>query len=168
MVHVLGRMCCQPDNLGPPPDSLLAPAARAENVDSPHADATELSRVMVLRPDLVDPAWRTAPSISAAGPDAWIAAARRQDWPGYVGAPRHASAALGAWGWRREVAGCVDVVRRLLDGVDERTIPRYADRMLAIPPVRAVTDSAARLEAARAARQAAWLRAHPIIAAPRR
>ncbi len=57
----------------------------------------------------------------------------------------------------------MDVVHRLMDGTDERTIPRYADRMLAIPPVRAVTEASARLEAARAARQAAWLRAHPLV-----
>lgn len=160
MVHVLGRMGCQPDGFAPPPDSLLSAAARAENVDSPHADATELSRLLHLRPDLVDAGWRTGPSVVAAGPDAWAVAARADDWPGYIGAPRHASAALGAWNWAREVAGCSAVVQRVLEGTDERTLPRYADRMLAIPAVRATVERSGRLEAERAARQTRWLRAH--------
>ena len=48
MVHLLGRLGCQPDlGAAPPPDSSLSTATLAENVDSPHADAAELSRVLV-------------------------------------------------------------------------------------------------------------------------
>ncbi|HEX8905067.1 MAG TPA: creatininase family protein [Longimicrobiaceae bacterium] len=160
MVNLIGRVGCQPD-LGqePPPDSLLSPAGAAENANSPHADAVEGSRVLFLRPDLVDPAYVSDPGIPAT-PREWETVGARADWPGYIGAPRLATRALGRWEWARHSAACVAVANRLLDGADERTIPRYADQMLAEPGVRAGSAAMRARDAAHAATQARWLAAH--------
>ncbi|HEU4560037.1 MAG TPA: creatininase family protein [Longimicrobium sp.] len=159
MVNLIGRVGCQPD-LGQeaPPALLLPPAAAAENNNSPHADAVEGSRVLFLRPDLVDPAHVNAPSIPATPPE-WRTVGARPDWPGYIGAPRFATRALGRWEWARHSSACMAMANRLLDGTDERTIPRYADQMLAIPPVAADMEALRANDAARAAAHARWLAA---------
>jgi hypothetical protein len=46
---------------------------------------------------------------------------------------------------------------RILDGADERTMPRYVDMMLAIPVVRAIGEGTARYDSTVAERQEAWL-----------
>lgn len=167
MVNLIGRVGCQPDlGQSPPPDSLLPRAAAAENSNSPHADAVEGSRVLFLRPDLVDPAHVNDRSIPA-DPSQWRTVGARPDWPGYIGAPRFATRALGQWEWARHSAACMALTSRLLDGVDERTIPRYADQMLAIPPVAADNALMRAKDAERAAAQARWLAAR-VQPAPRR
>lgn len=165
MVHLLGRAGCQPESMGPdaagPPRALLSAADSAADADSPHAGLLESARTRFLRPDLVPDTIAAAPDVTAAGPSGWRAAAAKPDWPGYVGAPRHATAALGQWEYARERAGCTTLALRLLDGLDERTVPRYADRMRAIPPLRATLDALLAAEDSAAARQAAWLRTAP-------
>jgi creatinine amidohydrolase len=160
MVNLIGRVGCQPD-LGqqPPPDSVFPPSAAAENANSPHADALEGSRILFLRPDLVDPAYVNDVSIPVT-PQEWETVGARTDWPGYIGAPRLATRALGRWEWARHSAACVAMANRLLDGVDERTIPRYADQMLATPGVQAASAAMRARDAAHAAAQARWLAAH--------
>lgn len=161
MVHLLGRRGCQAESVGSPPAALWSPQAAAADAGSPHAGAQESSRTLYLRPDLVDSAYRRAPDVTAADLGAWRAAASKPDWPGYVGAPRFTSLELGRWIYRNESAGCTALALRLLDGTDERTVPRYADEMRAIPPLRAVLDEQLRDEDARAARQARWLERAP-------
>ncbi|HEX8274780.1 MAG TPA: creatininase family protein [Longimicrobiaceae bacterium] len=162
MVHLLGRRGCQAESAsGAPPASLFGPEAAAADAGSPHAGTLEFSRTLFLRPDLVDTAFVRAPDVTAADPGAWRAAAARPDWPGYVGAPRFSSWELGRWVYANEARGCTALALRLLDGLDERTVPRYADEMRAIPPVRELVDGLLRDEEARAARQARWLERAP-------
>jgi creatinine amidohydrolase/Fe(II)-dependent formamide hydrolase-like protein len=161
MVHLLGRRGCQAESVGAPPAALLGAEASAADAGSPHAGATESSRTLYLRPDLVDTAYTRARDITAPDPAAWSAAARSPEWPGYVGAPRFTTWELGRWIYARESAGCTALALRLLDGTDEREVPRYADEMRAIPPVRAALDELLRAEEARAARQARWLESAP-------
>jgi|GEM_PF-520911 len=157
MVHLLGRRGCQAESVGAPPAALFGPEAERADAGSPHAGALETARTWYLRPELVDSAvLRRAPDVTAPGPDAWAAAARAADWPGYVGAPRHATLDLGRWIVEREAAGCTELALRLLDGADESTIPRYADEMRSIPPVRAMMDELARADEEQGARQARW------------
>ncbi|HEX8363458.1 MAG TPA: creatininase family protein, partial [Longimicrobium sp.] len=137
------------------------PQAIAADGGSPHAGAPESSRTLYLRPDLVDTAYTRAPDITAADPAAWSAAARSREWPGYVGAPRFTTWELGRWIYARESAACTALALRLLEGTDEREVPRYADEMRAIPPVRAALDELLRAEDERAARQARWLERAP-------
>jgi hypothetical protein len=53
---------------------------------------------------------------------------------------------------------CTALALGLLDGTDEATVPRYADDMLSIPPVREAMDAFRKAEEAQAARQAEWQR----------
>jgi hypothetical protein len=78
-----------------------------------------------------------------------------------VGAPRFSSWELGRWVYANEARGCTALALRLLEGLDERTVPRYADEMRSIPPVRELVDGLLRDEEARAARQARWLERAP-------
>jgi hypothetical protein len=59
------------------------------------------------------------------------------------------------------VRACGALALRLLDGLDERSVPRYADEMRAIPPLRAMLDADLRAEAAQGARQARWRASAP-------
>ncbi|HEX7241700.1 MAG TPA: creatininase family protein, partial [Longimicrobiaceae bacterium] len=153
---------CQADGLGAPPPALFDSAAARVDADSPHAGALETARTWFLRPDLVDPAEvRRTRDLTAPGPPDWAAAARAPDWPGYVGAPRLATLRLGQWIYERESRGCTDLALRLLDGLDEATVPRYADRMRSIPPVREAEDAQLREDAEQGERQARWLAGAP-------
>jgi creatinine amidohydrolase/Fe(II)-dependent formamide hydrolase-like protein len=157
MVHLLGRRGCQAESVGAPPAAMWSPEAERADAGSPHAGALETARTWFLRPDLVDSvALRRAPDITAAGPAEWARAAAAADWPGYVGAPRFATLEQGRWIMERESALCTDLALRLLDGADEADIPRYADEMRAIPPLREMLDGLLQAEEAQAARQAAW------------
>jgi creatinine amidohydrolase/Fe(II)-dependent formamide hydrolase-like protein len=157
MVHLLGRRGCQAESAGAPPAALFGPAAEAADAGSPHAGALETARTWYLRPDLMDSvALRGLRDVTAAGPGEWVQAARAEDWPGYVGAPRFAGLELGRWIMERESAGCTQLALRLVNGADEAAIPRYADEMRAIPPIREALDALLRAEAAQAERQARW------------
>jgi hypothetical protein len=51
---------------------------------------------------------------------------------------------------------------RILDGLDERTVARYADRVLALPPIRADVNRTLDREQAEEARQRGWLEKRPM------
>lgn len=157
MVHLLGRRGCQAESVGTPPATLWSAEAAAADAESPHAGALETARTWYLRPELVDSVeLRNARDVTAPGAPAWARAGSAPDWPGYVGAPRYATLELGRWIYERESAGCTGLAMRLLDGADESTIPRYADEMRAIPPVRADMDAQEREDDAQGERQARW------------
>jgi creatinine amidohydrolase/Fe(II)-dependent formamide hydrolase-like protein len=162
MVHLLGRRGCQAESVGEPPAEMFSGQAAQADARSPHAGALETARTWYLRPDLMDSvALRRLPDVTAAGPGAWVAAARAADWPGYVGAPRYAHLEVGRWIMERESANCTGLALRLLDGADESAIPRYADEMRAIPPIRGALDALLQAEAAQAERQARWQASAP-------
>jgi hypothetical protein len=84
--------------------------------------------------------------------------ARKPDWPGYFGAPRHATAAIGAAGERDTADAALAFALRVLDGLDPATAPRYADAIAQDPAVAAIMKDTFAREAAAAARQQDWLR----------
>jgi hypothetical protein len=137
----------------------LDAAARAEiGPMDEHAGFDETSRLLFFRPDLVDPGYATLPSITVGGPDEFFAKARVAGWPGYLSAPRLATAAHGARiaGWRldRDAA----LVSAIVEGrLDERDIPRYAQYMLGDPQVTGALRGSDDNERDRARKQAAWL-----------
>jgi hypothetical protein len=51
--------------------------------------------LLALRSDLVDPAYRHARPLPAAGLEASAKVARTPGWPGYFGSPRLATCAIG-------------------------------------------------------------------------
>ena len=132
-------------------------AARAEDGLTVHAGLVEHSFVMALRPDLVPPSVAQAPSITARDFADLRRIAAAPGWPGYFGAPRHASGALGRRLVEAENGQYVALALRILDGMDERTVPRLsAIRGQQAGPA-AVSRAAALRDAAEERRQRRWL-----------
>src|SRR5262245_48486954 len=67
-----------------------------ENGLAVHADVSEHSDVLFLRPELVADDYRKAPSVSGSTFEELQKIAERPDWTGYFGAPQFATAAQGA------------------------------------------------------------------------
>lgn len=156
MVHLTGL---QP---GPSTDesvlaSNVSQAALAEDGFTVHAGLGEHSRVMALRPDLVPAAVSNAPSVT--GKD--LADLRRiaagEKWTGYFGAPRHASSPLGRRLLEEANRDQVALALRILDGLDERQVPRYSAMIAKLPDAAAVADANAKRDATIEEQQRQWL-----------
>jgi len=96
--------------------NMLSAQARTEDASSGHAGLDETSLMLFLQPNLVDPGYTQAPSHPAADLDAMVAVAKRDDWPGYFGAPRYSTAAYGAKLYRSLSEQAVEQALRTLDG----------------------------------------------------
>ena len=116
-----------------PSTPLLPPAGEAENGLDPHAGMSETSRILFLRPDLVDPAYKQAAPFSGGTWGELVRAGSPSNCPGYFGSPRLASAALGFEILRRRAEAYSTLTLRVLDGFDPRTLPREVDRQDADP-----------------------------------
>ncbi|HET7291213.1 MAG TPA: creatininase family protein [Vicinamibacteria bacterium] len=127
MVHLFGLKpvfeCCGTA------DAFLSKDARAEEGFTVHAGAGEHSQLLFLRPDLMAPDFDKAPSLTAHTFADHVRIARATGWPGYFGAPRLATAAMGAQEFQRSSLRLTEFALRILDGLDHRAIPRYADEM---------------------------------------
>lgn len=156
--HMVSLTGLQP---GPDPvASVLAAevskAALAEDGFTVHAGLGEHSWTMALRPDLVPATIAKAPSVT--GKD--LADLRRiaagDTWTGYFGAPRYASAELGNRLLEAQIGAVVALAMRILDGLDERPIPRYT-AILKQPDAAALAAAHAKREAEVEERQRQWL-----------
>lgn len=137
---------------------VVSPQQLAEDANSVHAGLSETSLIVYLRPDLVSAdTVRRTPSITTPLP-ALVVTAREADWPGYFGAPRHASAALGEAYHSAVTREWTGIALQILDGADERKMKRYADMMLSIPEIRTIGEGSRRHDQSVAAKQAAWLK----------
>jgi creatinine amidohydrolase/Fe(II)-dependent formamide hydrolase-like protein len=126
MVHLRDLMpiatCCGTEA------KMFTAAEQAEEGFSIHAGAGEHSQILFLHPELVDPSYKNASSLTPKGIEDLFRIAERKEWPGYFGAPRLASAALGARNWTEFMRLECDLVLKILDGLDDRTIPRFSDQ----------------------------------------
>ncbi len=127
MVHLFGLRpvfeCCGTK------DKFLSPEARAEEGFTVHAGADEHSQLFFLRPELVAPDYRQAESLTAHNFADHVRIGKADGWLGYFGAPRLASAAMGAQEFLRCSQNLNEVALQILDGLEYRKIPRYADEM---------------------------------------
>jgi creatinine amidohydrolase len=127
MVHLFGLkpvfLCCGTK------DEYLSKEARAEEGFTVHAGADETSQLFFLRPDLIAPDFTSAPSLTARTFEDHVRIAKADGWPGYFGAPRLATAAMGAQEFEKSSRNLIKVALQILDGLDPRTLPRYADDM---------------------------------------
>jgi creatinine amidohydrolase/Fe(II)-dependent formamide hydrolase-like protein len=159
MVHLLGgtdlMTCCMGWK------TLVSPEVLAEDASSVHAGLNETSEILFFRPDLVPQAVKQARSVSAADFPAREAVARAPDWPGYFGAPRHATAAIGAALYREESRHVTEHALKVLDGQEGPAVPRLADVLVETPARRDAFAAGAAHDAAREARQSAWLARQP-------
>jgi creatinine amidohydrolase/Fe(II)-dependent formamide hydrolase-like protein len=99
-----------------------------------HAGVGETSGVLVTRPDLVDPGYRSLPSQRVENRREMIDTASRRGWPGYFSSPARANSAYGreVEGWW--IRGMSSLIFEAVRGENMRSRPRW--------PEQAETDSA--------------------------
>jgi creatinine amidohydrolase/Fe(II)-dependent formamide hydrolase-like protein len=124
---------------------------------SVHAYLAEHSEVMALRPDLVPATVTKAPSITGKDFPDLMRIARSEGWPGYFGAPRYATAELGRRLIEARNREFVSLALRMLDGLDDRQVPRYVARVWNAPGIATVMEASAKRDAAVEERQQQWL-----------
>lgn len=105
----------------------LTPAEKTEEGVSLHAGMDEHSLMLHLNPALVAPGYKNAPIVTGRTAAESFEVARAASWPGYLGSPRQASAALGARTWRSFADAAIDHLLKILDGADPSQFQRYAD-----------------------------------------
>jgi len=135
---------------------LSDPEKREEGV-SLHGGMDETSLLLYIRPDIVSPGYRQAPVVTGHSLQESFDAARASDWPGYLGSPRLASAALGRRIWESFSAAATTHLLRILDGANPAQFQRYGDLLGTIPLYQRWIAAATAEEERRAARQRAWL-----------
>lgn len=163
MVHLLGVLdvirCCGSAA------KLIGPEAAREDGFTVHAGLGETSSLLFLRPDLVPDSVRAAPSVTGADMAGLVELARKPGWPGYFGAPRHATAAIGAAAERDTADAALAFALKVLDGFDPATAPRYADAIARDAAIGGIMKDTFAREAAAEARHRDWLRSRPPSAA---
>jgi creatinine amidohydrolase len=123
-----------------------------------HAGMDETSMMLALRPDLVNPAYKTAKPFAADRMEDLIRIAQGEDWLGYFGSPRLARAEHYANGWQIALNEAVGKALKILDGLDERQIPRFADEMQKSKPDVALDRASLRHEEKIKSKQELWLK----------
>ncbi len=155
MVHLTGLV-----SSGAAGGGDLREAEKQEDGFSVHAGASETSALLFLRPDLVSPAVQQAPPHTGHNWDDLTELARAPEWPGYFGSPRLATAARGARIAGDEAKVAIEFALKILDGLDERRIPRVGDLARKSAPNVAIDRDAIEREREIQERQQAWLKKH--------
>jgi creatinine amidohydrolase/Fe(II)-dependent formamide hydrolase-like protein len=137
--------------------SVMTPAEKRADGVSLHAGMDEHSLMLYLRPDLVAKDYRTAPPVSGANYAEDFAVARRDGWPGYLGAPHLATAAFGQRIWRAFADATVKTSIEILDGKDPASYPRYLTYLKTQPEYRAWIDSTNARDSVAGNRLSNWL-----------
>jgi len=141
-------------------DKMLSPKEREEEGFSVHAGADEQSEILFLRPEFVPPDYRAAESLTGKNFADLVRIAKADGWPGYFGAPRLASAAMGAQAFTLSSQKLKEMALQILDGLEYRKIPRYADEM---DPLNVVGEKAElEYEQALEKRELDWLKTNKI------
>jgi creatinine amidohydrolase/Fe(II)-dependent formamide hydrolase-like protein len=127
MVHLFGLkpvfLCCGIE------DKMFSARELDEEGFTVHAGADEQSEALFLRPEFVPRDYQQAESLTGRNFADLVRIARVDGWPGYFGAPRLASAAMGAQAFALSSQKLNQVALQILDGLDYRKIPRYTDEM---------------------------------------
>src|SRR4029079_9156940 len=108
-------------------------------------------------PNLVAPDYKQAPSVTGSSYAESVAAARQKDWPGYIGAPRLGTAALGRTIWTSFSAAALKTTLEILGGTDPATYPRYLPYMEKNPSYQEWIASATERDRRLGDQQQAWL-----------
>ncbi len=155
MVHLWGLVPV----LGGWGDALqsLSEAEKKEEGVSLHAGMDETSLLLYLRPELVSPRYKEAPIVTGQTLAEAFEAAKAADWPGYLGSPRQASAALGEKIWKSFASAALEHALKILDGADPATFVRYADLLEKNEFYQGWIRAAAARDEALGAKQREWL-----------
>ena len=139
--------------------NLSEPEKRENGSFDVHAGLDETSRLLFLRPDLVNPSYPTLAPFAANNPVELFQVAKAPNWLGYIGSPRLASAAYGASLQQYRAARTNALAIAILDGsLDEREIPRYANFMLGDRTVAKELEGSSRNEADVERKQREWMK----------
>ena len=125
---------------------------------APHAGLRGHSRLLHVRPDLVNPAYRSAQDCAGTDWESLVEIAREADWRGYFGAPRHTSAAFGARAWEALSTAAIDLALKILDGLDPTEIPRLGTVARSVPANVAIDSDALARDTDIEGKQRAWLK----------
>ena len=136
----------------------LSDAEKKEEGVSLHAGMDETSLLLYLRPDLVAPAYKQAPVVTGHSLKESFEVAKAIDWPGYLGSPRLASAALGEKIWKSFAAATIEHALKILGGADPASFQRLADLLEKNPLYQEWIKAATAHEEEAEAKQRAWLR----------
>jgi creatinine amidohydrolase len=127
MVHLFGLkpvfLCCGSKG------KVLSGKQLVEEGFSVHAGADEQSQLLFLKPEFVPAGYQAAPSLTGANFADLVRIAKAEGWPGYFGAPRLATAAMGAQEFALSSQNVNAMALQILDGLDPKKIPRYTDEM---------------------------------------
>lgn len=136
--------------------SIMTPEQKRDDGLSLHGGADEHSLMLFLQPNLVAPGYRTAKSFTGANYDESFAVAMQPDWPGYIGAPRHGSAALGRHIWTSFSSAALKTTLEILNGKDPSTYQRYLSFLVKNPHYQKWIKAASDRDSTLAERQRAW------------
>ena len=146
-------------NLPMPPAFNFSEAEKREiGAMDEHAGFEETSRLMFLRPDLVNPSVSQLPPQTTNNPEEFFKVARVEGWRGYLSSPRLASASYGASLQEYRSARDNALALAILDGrVDEHDIPRYSQTMTNNKEIVFALTEAHQNEANRERKQREWM-----------
>lgn len=136
-------------------DSLPADIKREDGL-SLHAGLDEHSLMLFLDSARVSPDYRRAPTMAGANYDSSFAVARRAGWPGYIGAPRLATAAIGRRIWTGFSGAAQRVALEILGGADPAQYRRYMSYLMQSPNYAPWIAEAARRDSLQGEAQRAW------------
>lgn len=136
--------------------SVMTPDQKREDGLSLHGGADEHSLMLHLQPNLVAKDFHAAASVSGATYEESFAVSRRSDWPGYIGAPRIASAELGRHIWESFSSAALTTTVEILNGKDPAAYPRYLSYLVKNPLYQDWIRSASERDSTLAAQQRAW------------
>jgi creatinine amidohydrolase/Fe(II)-dependent formamide hydrolase-like protein len=135
----------------------MTEAQKKEEGLSLHGGADEHSMMLYLQPELVASDYRDAKSVAGATYDEAFAVAKQRDWPGYLGAPRLASAELGRHIWTSFSTAALTTTIEILNGTDPSKYPRYLSYLVKNPLYQDWIKSSEDRDTALNEKQRAWL-----------
>jgi creatinine amidohydrolase len=135
----------------------VSKAVLAEDGFTVHAGLASHSQVMAMRPDLVSPTVANAPSVTGKDLADLMRIAAGDNWTGYFGAPRYASPELGRKLLEAANREFVSLALRILDGLDDRQVPRRTAIVAKRPTAAAGAAANLKRDAAIEEQQRQWL-----------
>ncbi len=123
-----------------------------------HSGYEETSRLMFVRPDLVDPGYSKLPSLTANSPADFFQFGQ-PTWRGYIGSPRLANAKAGQQLQEYRATRDAAIALAILDGrLDEKDVPHYATTMIAMAAGMKMPDISGKNDLAVAQKQLDWMK----------
>ncbi len=124
MVNLFGMIRDEISNIG---WNLISDEQRKEDGSlSIHADMRETGQILFLKPNLVNPQYKNAPTYPVHVRKDLIRISRSENWPGYFGSPRLANREFGAKYWNEFSSRVIELALSILDGFDYTQLPRVS------------------------------------------